>query len=364
MAFTYEQLKGIVAAYVDEQKQANPSYTPTKEEITGMIVKIGMQKIIDTEYVDDLPEFDGEQLPLGTTIEEYFQDLIAPTDYTDQRSLANHYPSYRPASYSFELGRKVFTETRPLYTMQRACLSTDGFANLTALMYKRLNDSHVSFRYASKLQLLKNWAKKVDDAYTNAKTYAISTKYDVGEIVKTSGGEYAIVQNGITTSNNKSFATLLAEGTIAPLTAQETVTDVTDTESGEAFVKAVKLAVEKSQTMLNNGNNLSGAQNGKIPSLLLVVKQGVMPTIEVDVLAGAFHSDKVTIPARVKVVKDLGEGVVAMLIDPRGCKMHSNWEQVITEGPYHDTANVDTSLHTANTGYISPNAFVHVFKAD
>lgn len=361
---TYEQLKTIVASYVDAQKQANPTYTPTLEDITGMVIKIGMQKIIDTNYVDDLPEFDGEQLPLGTTIEEYFQDLIAPADYTDQRSLANHYPAYRPNSYSYELGRKVFTETRPLYGMQRACLSTESFANLTALIYKRLNDSHASFRYASKLQLLKNWAEKVEDAYTNAKTYAISTKYDVGEIVKTSGGEFAVVQKGITTSNSKSFATLLAEGTIATLDAMETVADVTDTESGEAFVKAVKVAVEKSQTMLNSGNNLSGAQLGKVPELLLVVKQGVMPTIEVDVLAGAFNRDNVSVPARIKVVKDLGEGVVAMLIDPRGCKMHSNWEQVITEGPYHDTANVDMSLHTANTGFISPNAFVHVFKAD
>lgn len=358
---TYEQLKTIVASYVDAQKQANPSYTPTYEDITGMVIKIGMQKIIDTEYVDDLPEFDGENLPLGTTIEEYFQDLIAPADYSDERSLANHYPSYRPNSYSYELGRKVFTETRPLYGMQRACLSTDSFANLTALIYKRLNDSHASFRYASKLQLLKNWADKVDDAYTNADSFAIETKFDVGDVVSSSGA-YAIVQKGIAITNTKTFAQLLADGTLAPLDAMETIADVTDTASGEAFVKAVKVAVEKSQTMLNNGNNLSGAQLGKVPSLLLLVKQGVMPTIEVDVLAGAFNRDNVSIPARIKVVDSLGEGIVAMLVDPRGCKMHSNWEQVITEGPYHDTANVDMSLHTANTGYISPNAFVHVFK--
>lgn len=358
---TYAQLLGIVATYIATEKQANPTFTPTYDQITGMIHKIGMQKIIDTEYSDDLQELNGENLPFGTTIEEYFQDLIAPADYTDVNDFTNHYPSYRPVTYSYDLGRKVFMETRPLYGMQKACLGADTFANLVALIYKRLNDSHTAFRYACKLELLKKWAGKVASAYSSATTFATSTAYSVGAFIKDSSDNYAIVQKAIASSNAKSFATLMAEGTIAPLTALETIDDVTDTTSGEAFVKAVKVAVEKSQTMLNNGNNLSGAQLGKVPELLLVVKEGVMPTIEVDVMAGAFNKDGVAIPAKVKRVKSLGDGVVAMLIDPRGCKLHSSWEQTLTE-THAKTANVDMVLHTSNTGYISPNAFVHVFK--
>lgn len=364
---TYESIKTIIASYVDAQKQADPTYTPSVEELTGMVKKIGLQKILDTEYLDDLPELDGENLPLGTTIEEAFQDLIAPQDYSDQRDLNNHYPSYRPVTYSYDLGRKTFTETRPLYAMQEACINQETFANLGALMYKRLYDSRAIFKYGCKIQLLKNWIAKVDAAYTAATEFAVSTKYDVGDFIKstdaqTSAVTYAIVFNPIAQSNTKTFAELMAAGTITAFDCEETLSDITDTESGEAFVKAVKVAVEKSQVMFNNGNNLSGAQLGKVPELLLVVKQGIMPTLEVDVQAGAFNKDGVALPAKIKRVKDLGEGVAAMLIDPRGCKMHSAWENVISNGPYHDTANIDTTLHTKNTGYISPNAFVHVFK--
>lgn len=359
---TYEQLQGIVYDYVDEQKQANPAYTPSVEELTGMIKKIGMQKMIDTDYVDDLPEFDGENLPLGATIEEYFEDLIAPMDYSDQRDFSNHYPSFRKPTYNYPLGRKKFPTTRPLYAYQEACLNGETFSNLTALTYKRLNDSHRSFRYATKVQLLRNWASKVVTEIGAASTFATGTAYSEGDFIKdTTTGTIAIVLKAIAGSNAKTFATLLAEGTITPCKALEEVDAITDTTSGEAFVKAVKVAVEKSQVPLNSENNLSGAQLGKIPSLMLIIKEGVMPTIEVDVLAGAFHTDKVALPAKIKIVKELGEGIVAMLIDPRGCKLHSAWENVLSE-THADNANVDTVLHTVNTGFISPNAFVHVFK--
>ena len=68
----------LVKKCVDAQKQANPNFTVSTKNLYDLVDKIGKQISLDGLVEDKLPEFDGEDLPLGKTIEEYFADFILP----------------------------------------------------------------------------------------------------------------------------------------------------------------------------------------------------------------------------------------------------------------------------------------------
>ena len=78
----------------------------------------------------------------------------------------------------------------------------------------------------------------------------------------------------------------------------------------------------------------------------------------------AFQAEQLAIPARVKVVDDFGDnstGVFAMLIDPRGVKLHRGYhairENLNGEGDFMNYFD-----HSENTGFISKSTFVKVYK--
>ena len=79
---TLEGLQTFVTNYVTAAKQAG-AWTETKANLYKLIDKVGKQITLDGIVADKLPEFDGEDLPLGKTIEEYFADFILPEDYSD-----------------------------------------------------------------------------------------------------------------------------------------------------------------------------------------------------------------------------------------------------------------------------------------
>lgn len=89
-----------------------------------------------------------------------------------------------------------------------------------------------------------------------------------------------------------------------------------------------------------------------------------MSSLEVDTMAGAFNAEKLALPCEIKVVEDFGNGVdanaYAVLVDPRGIKLHRNYEAVrdnpVAAGDYRNFF-----LHTEHTGFISPYTFVKVF---
>ena len=62
-------VKGIVAA----GKQAGV-WTASTNNFIGLVDKIGKQVQLNGLYNDKLPELNGDELPLGKTIEEYFID--------------------------------------------------------------------------------------------------------------------------------------------------------------------------------------------------------------------------------------------------------------------------------------------------
>lgn len=308
---TIAELVTFVGSYVDAAKQAG-TWNASFDNLLGLIDKVGMQISLDGSYQDKLPELEGNDLPLGKTIEEWFVDLVMPTVYDadGENTLAPAATPVQDPSYSYTLGRRVAKVTERFDNIERAAISSGDAANMTAKILERLTNSVTMYRYAQKKQLLGNFIAKA------------------------------------TTANRA-----------------QVIAKPTDTSSAEAFIKQIKEDVEAAAFASEN-TSLSGTLIGSAPSLVLYVKKGVMPTVEVDALAGAFNAEKLAIPATIKVVDDFGNAdakVYAMLIDPRGVKLHTGYHAVRNqENAEGDFINFYD--HSENTGFISKHTFVKVYK--
>ena len=313
---TIDALKTFVATYVASAKQAG-AWSASTDNLLRLLDKVGQQITLDGTFADKLPELDGNDLPLGKTIEEWFVDLVLPQTYdaTGANALAPSYPSVEDAAYSYSLGRRVIPTTVPYDNVERAALSASDAGAMVAKITERLTNSYSLYTYQQKKQLLANLVTKASAATNSA----------------------ALVQ---------------------------TLAIPADTTTSEAFIKQVKADVEAA-SFANEGHSLNNNLIGAAPSLVLVIKKGVMPVLEVEALAGAFHAENLAIPATIKVVDDFGDAdskVYAMIIDPRGVKLHRGYHAI------RDNVNgagdfINYFDHSENTGFISKNTFVKVYEA-
>ena len=143
-----------------------------------------------------------------------------------------------------------------------------------------------------------------------------------------------------------------------------TIAKPVDTATSEAFIKQIKQDVETAS--FPNEGGLNGSLIGAAPELVLYVKKGVMPIVEVDALAGAFNEGRLAIPAKIKVVDDFGTmtntGVYAILVDPRGIKLHRDYH-AIRQSENADGDFINYVDHSEHTGFISKNVFIKAYKA-
>lgn len=320
---TIAALQSAMATYVAAAKQAGV-WNKTNDNLIGLIDKIGKTVQINGIYADKLPELEGDELPLGKTIEEYFIDLTMPATYSDittegAKDDQPALPAVEDVCYNYTLGRQKVKTTVPFDNLERAFNSDEGAAAAITDISAKLQNSVDMTKYQMKKQLLGNVATK-----------ALAVKASVPDVYKA-----------------------------MPVPV--------DTETSEAFITAIKQAAEDASFAHQGGlgNRLIGAA----PELKLYVKKGVMPIVEVEALAGAFNSDKLALPASVTVVDDFGtitggtsgKQVYAILIDPRGVKLHEGYNA----SRYRENADgdfVNYVRHFEETGFISKSTFVRVFE--
>lgn len=321
---TISDLKSFAAGYVDASKQAG-AWVGSTNNLYGLVDKIGKIVSLKGEFSDKLPELEGDELPFGKTIEETMIDLVLPTTYgTDgiateanattegAKDVAPAYPSIETAAYSYTLGRIKTKITRPYDYIEAGCQDAMQVGELTGDIMWALESSMSLTRYNLKKYLLGN-------AITKAVTAG------------------------------------LVENIAVPV----------DTATSEAFIKQVKEDVENA-SFAGENTSLSKALIGACPRLVLYVKKGVMPVVEVDALAGAFHAENLAIPAEIKVVDDFGGAdakVWGFLVDPRGIKLHNSYKAIRSK-ENADGDFVNFVEHEENTGFISKHVFMKVYKAE
>lgn len=307
---TIEGLKTFVKTYVDKTKQAG-AWVSSTDNLLKLQDKVGKQITLDGSFQDKLPELSGDSLPLGKTIEEWFVDLTLPTDF-DATGADNDkpaYPSIEDVAYCYTLGRKKIKTSEPYDNVERAALTPEDAANMTGKIMERLQNSESLYEFNLKKQLLANM---VDKAAANAKVVALPNT----------------------------------------------------TENAENAIIALKEAVEDASFAHEGDSLTSTALIGASPELVLYVKKGFMPSVEVKAFAGAFQKEELAIPCTIKVVDDIpctDTKVWGVMVDPRGIKLHTGYKAMRS----HENADgdfINYVLHTEFTGFISKYTFVRVFK--
>ena len=365
-----EELKSYVASVVTQAKLSNSSFSVTRDNIVGLVDKIGKIVTLDTAFaIDKLAEFDGEYLSYGKTIEEWQQDLILPQNYdsTGAGALTPNDPTYRPNFYSYTLGKKVIKTTLRNNDIERAVHFVEQFVEITSMQVKRLQDSMSAYRYQVKREMLGKFIDFCEDAMDSTNTtFVTATAYTEGTYLKDGGSplKFGIVVKAIPSSPAiANWASAVSGGYIIELHLISELAKPVDDTTGEAFIQSVKEVVEQAGD-ISEGNSLNGNTLGAVEGLTLFVKQGILPVLDVKTLAGAFHEERVALPSRVIVLRDFGNAssdYYAVLMDSRAMRLHNSY-RATRENMNGDGDFLNLFEHTEDTGWISRNAFVHIWK--
>lgn len=315
---TKSGLTSAMTTYVAAAKQAG-SWNATTGNFLGALDKIGKTITIDGLYNDKLPMLEGDELPAGKTIEEYFIDLTLPEAFSNitaegAKDNVPQLPSVETVCYNYTLGREKIKTTVPYDNVERAFNTVEGGANALTEISVKLQNSYDLTRYAEKKQLLAN---------------AISKCATVGtaEVLKQ-------------------------------------VSPITDTTSANAFIKQVKSDVSDASYAHQGG--LGGALIGAAPKLYLFIKKGIMPILDVDSYAGAVNPEKLGLGQNVEVVEvdDFGDAdakYIAFMCDSRAIKLHNGYnatrQSVNADGDF-----VNIVRHFEDTGFISKYCYMKAYK--
>lgn len=368
-----QELNAVVAAYVDATK-IGTSFTATFANSAGLLDKIAKNFTIDGNFADKLAFMDGEELPLGKTLEEWYADLILPQDYEDgttgtdyTKTLAPYDQNYRPNAYSYSLGRKFIPITQRNNDLQRACDSQGEYVTLSNYNTKRMYDSEAMFKFGVKKEIIAKAVDRIADRRTNAGTFSASAAYDKNNVTclqsTASSGIYGVVVKDIPASSSKTWDERVADGSIIVLEDYKQLDVPTDTASGEAFIEAIKSDVESLSFATEgyswHGNTVGACETG----LVLIIKKGVMPKLSVQTLAGAFQKEELAIPCEVVVVDNIPSTKGwAVLTDERAMRLHPDYKAVRIQ----ENAKCDFStyfLHEENTAFISNNCAIIAYHA-
>ena len=369
--FSLAELKTLVASVVTKSKISNDTFSVTRDNIVGLVDKIGKIVTLDSYLaIDKLADFEGEYLSFGKTIEEWQQDLIEVSSYdsTGAGALSPHDPTYRPPFYSYTLGRKVIKTTIRNNDVERAVHFVDQLVEIASMQMKRLQDSMAQYRYGVKREMLGKFVGLVLDSYdTNAVTeLATSTKYVEGtQLYKQVDGvnHFGIVVKEIPATNTDGWVALVGAGKIIEYNLLTELAKPVDTSTGEAFIKALKGCLEQCND-ISEGNSLNGNTLGAIEGVTLFVRQNILPSLDVDTMAGAFNLDKIALPSMVIVLRDFGSAssdVYAVLMDSRAMRLHNTY-RATRENMNGDGDFLNIFEHTEDTAWISRNAYIHVFE--
>lgn len=361
-----EELKAAVSTYVADNKIGVSSFSETRNNVVGLLDKVGKIATLDTTFFDKLPELDGEDLSFGKSVEEYYQDLIETIDYNQDidgsRALKFYSPTYRPVAYSYSLGKKVIPSSIPNNNIERAVHFEAQFVDIVSLMYKRMSDSAAVWKYQVKREMLGKICDKAIAQLSDATTYTNATTDIVEGTAYKQSTKRAVCVKSKTHAVGDTWATLVAGGYLIELHMVEEIAVPVDATTGEAFIKAVKSDVEKAQDV-SEGYSFNGNTIGAEVGLSLYVKQGVMPSLEVDTMAGAFNLEKLSMNVEAKVIRDFGatsSKAFAILMDRRGARLHRDYEAVRENfNGFGDFLNL--FHHLECTCFISRNAFIKIY---
>lgn len=378
---TLSELKTLVASMYGSTAIASKDPQLLINATAKVLNKIGLMVTIKGRYVDRLPEFDGPELPLGKTIEEYFMELpkILAEDRSGSEDGTPNDPVFLPASYSYSLPKKRVKQTRRYDEFEEACYTEAQFLDFIADIEASINDSTTVYKYQLKRELLGKGIHLIESIIDGSNGGTADDGTGIATYVAASAaslelGAYVInpsdsTQKGVvmvpkgTIANNTTWADAVAAGYITVFELAEAIAQPTDTSSGEAFIKKVLDDVEKASEN-SEGHSLNGATIGAVDDLRLYTLQGVRSVMAVDVKAGAFHRDELELGAVMKSLPDFGAyngDTWAVLTDSRTFVLFLGYMAMrVRENADGDFVNF--VRHLRYTPFMSRSTFIKLYR--
>ena len=375
MKLILEEVKSVVLAMFGNTSIATATFSAVADLITGLTMKCAKIVINESNFSHSIDDhFNGDDLPLGGFIEEYFQNMVVPISYdnTGANTLVPHYPEKAPVFYSYPLEGLNFPISVRKVEYRQFFTDAENASRYIATLLKKHSDAQKIYRFAKKKALLGYFAKLAIDSYEGATTFVASTAYNEGTYLKDASKVAVAVKEIKVADALADLDAAIAGGFAVVSNIMVEVTAPTDTATGEAFIKQVKSDVEKAERP-SSANNLVGAViQPEKDNLLLVLPEGISPSLEVDTYAGAFHRDDLDTGLRQIVVDDFGgwttansdsvdTDVLGIILDERGAKLHlaelTSDEQLNAEGHFYTIFT-----YSRYVPYISPYTFIKVYK--
>ena len=301
-------IKTFVAGVLQDAKiaQSAENFTAVINDTTGLVEKCMDQICLNQLFTDKLPELDGDEKEFGAYVEEYGMGLLVPkaaTSLVDGQSYGVPYyaPAVQGTFHSWKLPEYIVAGSTSYNKYKSSMKSPEAYSAFVSSVLKQMIDSYNQARYEEKKELL-GWA-----------------------------------------ANNVAVKQILAK----PV----------DTVSGEAFIKAVKNIAEDASFARDITVGEKTITLGAAEGLTLYLNKGIMSSLEVDTLAGAFNKEDLAMPVTIKVVDFGATGMgtnqaYGLIVDNRAIKLFPNRNTVGEDvNAYHDFVTV--SRHVIDTPFVS-----------
>lgn len=301
-------IKTFVAGVLQDAKiaQSAETFAAVINDTTGLVEKCMDQICLNQLFTDKLPELDGDEKEFGAYVEEYGMGLLVPkaaTSLVDGQSYGVPYyaPAVQGTFHSWKLPEYIVAGSTSYNKYKSSMKSPEAYASFVSSVLKQMIDSYNQARYEEKKELL-GWA-----------------------------------------ANNVAVKQILAK----PV----------DTVSGEAFIKAVKNIAEDASFARDITVGDKTITLGAAEGLTLYLNKGIMSSLEVDTLAGAFNKEDLAMPVTIKVVDFGATGMgtnqaYGLIVDNRAIKLFPNRNTVGEDvNAYHDFVTV--SRHVIDTPFVS-----------
>lgn len=364
-----DELKAAAKAYIDAGKIALPTFEATTNNTAQLLDRIGKQYTIRGQFADHFPELDGDDLPLGKTLEEYYADLIKIDDTADgsDETTLKPIPFMKPC-YSYALGDKKIAYSVLLDDLEKAVDNPSQLSELVAQPAIVSQNSYSTYRENVKLSLLGKYGDSAVGANGGGHTvFAASTHYEVGDYLqnavdlsRTASG--VVIKDIPASGGPATWALAVSGGYVTVFDLATTIAQPTDTATGENFIMSLKKYARKAG-WTSSGNSLNGNAIGS-GAVSIYLADDVMPNIEVQTLAGAIQADKLVVTSvNMRALPNLlgaSKNIMAIMVDERGCKLHKTFDMTLSD-THAETKSQKFVRWINHTAAYSRYTFIHVW---
>lgn len=258
-------------------------FTPTYESVSTLLDKIGLTISLQGDIIDHLEMFDDVRLPLGTTVEEYVHDLLAVKDYDRNSTPYGQDEIDTRRAYHTRSGDKKIELPVWEDEIKRAFTSNESMGSFVARMLKRITDTYNEYKFTAKKKALGE--KLVRDSANTVCGWDIFLSEDKNYVEKVGDKYFLNIETG--------------EG-------EDKRYDIHDKASSEEFILAVQSLVEDMGFTSRKYNPFGIATQTQPKDLVLLLKKGALPIMNVRSLANVFNKELLGLGIQVKVIDDFG----------------------------------------------------------